>query len=269
MAGSAAARWRSNSRLPLSAHWRSSRTRTTGWSCDDRGQETDHRGEEQVTLGVGVGGLGRRQVRDAAGQGRAPVGTVRTRGPPRGPGALFGGVGDVVPEGLGEQPVGGGQVLVAVTEQHAGPVVEGRPGRLGHQGRLTLAGLAGDEEDLAAQPLATRLAARSSTPVSVCTADHSDRRAEARRAGSGIDARVLGASERLPEHLDGLHRVGQALQLELAERPTLVPAAPTGHGPHDIGRQDLPALAPGTQPGRLDDRVPEVVVVLLARPRPR
>ena len=32
--------------------------------------------------------------------------------------------------------------------------------------------------------------------------------------------------------------------------------------PHDVGGQDLPALAGGTEPGRLDHRVPEVVVVL-------
>ena len=41
-------------------------------------------------------------------------------------------------------------------------------------------------------------------------------------------------------------------------------AATTGHGPHHVGRQNLPALALGAESGRLDDRVPEVVLVLFA-----
>src|ERR1700674_1430303 len=39
-------------------------------------------------------------------------------------------------------------------------------------------------------------------------------------------------------------------------------AAPTGHQWQHMGSQDLPALARGTKPGRLDDRIPEVVAVL-------
>ena len=61
---------------------------------------------------------------------------------------VLGGVGDVVAERLGEELVGGGQVLLAVPEQHAGPVVEGGTGRFGHQGGLAQAGLTRDEEDL-------------------------------------------------------------------------------------------------------------------------
>ena len=41
-------------------------------------------------------------------------------------------------------------------------------------------------------------------------------------------------------------------------------ASPTGHGPHHVGSQNLPALALGAEPGCLDDRVPEVVLVLSA-----
>ena len=41
-------------------------------------------------------------------------------------------------------------------------------------------------------------------------------------------------------------------------------APPTGHGSHEVGRQDLTGVAAGTEPGSLDDRVPEVVTVLVA-----
>ncbi len=42
-------------------------------------------------------------------------------------------------------------------------------------------------------------------------------------------------------------------------------AAPsTGHGPHDIGREDLPALAAGTETCSFDYRVPVVIAMLLA-----
>ena len=42
-----------------------------------------------------------------------------------------------------------------------------------------------------------------------------------------------------------------------------MPAASARHQPHDVGGQDLAALTPGAQTGRLDDRVAEVVVVLV------
>ena len=149
MACSAAARWRKSSRLPLSAHWRSSRTRTTGWCCRHRGQQTDHGGEEQEALGVGVGGLRRREVRDSAGQGRHQPGQFRPVFLDVGEELVLGSVGDVVPEGLGEELVGGGEVLLAVAEEHTGPGVEGGPGRLGHERGLAQTGLARDEQDLA------------------------------------------------------------------------------------------------------------------------
>ena len=65
---------------------------------------------------------------------------------------VLGGVGDVVPERFGEELVGGGEVLLAVAEQHTRPGVESGPGRFGHQGGLAQAGLARDEHHLA--PLA-------------------------------------------------------------------------------------------------------------------
>ena len=62
---------------------------------------------------------------------------------------LLGSVGDVVPEGLGEELVRGGEVLLAVPEQHTGPCVEGGSGRLGHERGLAQTGFARDEEHLA------------------------------------------------------------------------------------------------------------------------
>ena len=67
--GSAEARWRSSSKLPSSAHCRSSRTRTTGWR-PSRGQQTHHGSEEQEPFGVGVGGLARGRSRMRLAQGR-------------------------------------------------------------------------------------------------------------------------------------------------------------------------------------------------------
>ena len=43
---------------------------------------------------------------------------------------------------------------------------------------------------------------------------------------------------------------------------TFVTAAAASRQSHDVCRQDLPALTAGAEPGRFDDRVAEVVVVL-------
>ena len=58
-------------------------------------------------------------------------------------------MGDIVAERLGDQLVGGGEVLLAVPEQHEGPLVEGGAGGLRHQGGLAQARFAGDQEDFA------------------------------------------------------------------------------------------------------------------------
>ena len=64
----------------------------------------------------------------------------------------FVGLGDVVAEGLGEELIGRGEVLLAVPEQHKGTVVERGSGRLGHQRGLTETRLARHEQHVA--PLA-------------------------------------------------------------------------------------------------------------------
>ena len=70
--------------------------------------------------------------------------------------------------------------------------------------------------------------------------------------------------EGLPQHLDGLDGIGQALQVRGPSERHWWSVAPAGHQPHHVGGQDLAALAGGAEPGRLDDRVAEVVVVLSA-----
>ena len=80
--------------------------------------------------------------------------TVPNRGLDVGEELVLGSVGDVVAEGFGEELVGGGEVLLAVAEQHTGPGVERGPGRLGHEGGLAQTGLTRDEQHLA--PFAAR-----------------------------------------------------------------------------------------------------------------
>ena len=99
-------------------------------------------------------------------------------------GELFlGGVGDVVAECLGEQLVGGGEILLTVSEQHAGPGVEGRPCRLGHHGRLAQTRLARDQVDLTSptcRHLFHGIGDRRHLGIS---AHHSDRRVHSQTSG--------------------------------------------------------------------------------------
>jgi transposase len=46
--------------------------------------------------------------------------------------------------------------------------------------------------------------------------------------------------------------------------PTCLGSTPTRHQPHHLGSQNLATLAGGTEPGRLDDGIPEVTVVDIA-----
>ena len=174
------------------------------------------------------------------------------------------------PEGFGEQLVRGGEVFLAVPEQHTGALVERDPGRLGEQRGLAETGLARHQEHLPAltrgdplERIQRRPPARRRGPTTP-TAGRT-----ARRAGSGTTGPRLVDAERLPQHLDRLDRIGQALQGERAERPAVVAAAAPGRQPDDVGRQHLPARTAGAQPRRLDDRLTEVVVVLAGSPRRR
>ena len=135
-------------------------------------------------------------------------------------------------------------------------------GRLGDERGLAQTGLARDEQHLASlaggDPL-DRVRHRRRSRLR--GRPHPTAGRTARRPGSGTRVRRSSA-ERFPAHLDGLHRIGQALQRQRPDRAACVAAAPTGHGPHHVRGEDLAALARRAQPGRLDHRVAEVVVVL-------
>ena len=131
---------------------------------------------------------------------------------------VFGRVRDVVAEGLGEELVGRGEILLAVPEQHAGPAVEGRPGRLGDQRGLAQPGLARDEQHLA--PLARgdplgRVRHRRRLGLA---ADHTHPGRTARRPGNGHRVRSRshrGAPRRTSTVSTGS---GKSLQLQTARR---------------------------------------------------
>ena len=175
---------------------------------------------------------------------------------------LLGGVGDVVAERFGEELIRRGEVLFAMPEQHARPAVERGPGRLGDQRGLAQTGLTRDEEHLAAFAPGDTLERIQHRRHLGFPAHDTRRGAHRQTPRQRDDGPGVGRAERFPQHLDGLHRIGQALQGELPERTAFVTAAATSRQPHDVRRQDLPALTAGAQPGRLDDRVAEVVVVL-------
>ena len=170
-------------------------------------------------------------------------------------------LGHVVREGLGEQLIGRGRSSSQCPNSTVAPGVERGPGERAGQRGLAQPRLAGDQHDLAARRLRPPVAGvgpggdrrRPTTPTSGRTA---------RRAGSGTGAAAGAASVGSHSHLDRGDRLGQALQLEVAERPALVPAPAARHGGHDLRRQDLATVAPRAQSGRFDDRVAEVVVVL-------
>ena len=226
-------------------------------------QQPHHRREQLVALGVGIGRRRRRQARQPAGEGRDQPGQRRTVRVDVGDELLLGGVGDEVAERLGEELIGRRQVLFAMPEQHARITVERGPSRLGHERGLAQTGLARDEDHLAAAGAGDTLERiQDRRRLGLAAHDTHRRDVSPRRPGSGTAARLRRCPGRLPQHLDRLDRIGQALQGELAQRTALVSAAAPSRQPHDVRSQDLPALTEGAQPGRFDDRVTEVVVVL-------
>jgi hypothetical protein len=223
-----------------------------------------HRGcEQQIALGVGVGCLRRREIGDPAGEGRGEAGQFGSVVIGVGAELVLGRVGDVVTESLSEELIGGGEVLLTVTEQHAGAIVERVPSNLGDEGGLAQPGLAREEERL--QPCSsgdTFEGVHDRGHLGAAT-DHPHGGAHGQTCGQWDRSRI-GPGERLPEHLDRLDGAGKTLQSQLPERPALMTATPTRHQPDHLARQDLTAFALRAQPGRLDHRVPEVVVVLPA-----
>ena len=115
-------------------------------------QQPDHRGEEEEALGLGIGGLRRRKLRQPLSQGRDQPGQLRSVHVERSE-LVFWGMGDVVAERFGEQLVRGGEIFFAMPEQHTGTGVEGSAGCLCNQRGLAETRLARDEKHLA--PLAS------------------------------------------------------------------------------------------------------------------
>ncbi len=97
-------------------------------------------------------------------------------------------------------------------EQHARPAVERGPGRLRDQRGLAEPGLTRDEEHLAAFALSDALERIQHRRHLGLPADHTRRRAHRQTARQRDDGSVVGHAERFPQHLDGLDRIGQALQ---------------------------------------------------------
>ena len=101
-------------------------------------------------------------------------------------------------------------------------------------------------------------------PASGGTSHHACHGAHREAHGKRDEGVTAGPSQGLPEDLHRRDRVGQALQRQLPHRPARVPAAAAGDGADHIRGQDLPTFAAGTEPRRLDHRVPEVVALLPA-----
>ena len=261
----------SNCRLALSAHCRSSSTSTTGWCCDTMHQQTDHRGEQLVTLGVGIGRLRRPEPRQpgwtSAGINRASSDRARPRGrraPLRGRGST------IVAERFGEELIRGGEVFFAVPEQHARIAVERGPGRFGDERGLAETGLTRDEEHLAAFAPGDTLE-RMRHRRQLGFAAHDTRGGAHRPDGQATGRR--GPVSSAPRGSQRTSTVGTG-----SGRPFNV-SAPTGLHSWRLRRPAInrtrsaaricPLSQRRAQSRRFDHRIAEVVVVLARRPRPR
>ena len=184
-------------------------------------QQPDHRREHLVPLGVSIRRRRRSQPWQPARQRRDQPGQLRSPRLDVGDELLLGGVGDEVAQRFGEQLVGSGDVLLAMPEQHTRAAVERDPGRLRDQRGLAETRFPRDQQHLPAltggDPL-ERIQHRRQLGVS---AHDTDRRAHGQPAGQRHDRPRLVRAERFPQHLDGLHRIGQALQGEPAQRTAL------------------------------------------------
>ena len=143
------------------------------------------------------------------------------------------------------------------------PVAERGPGRFSDQSGLTETCLTRDQEHLAAFAPGDTLERIQQRGHLGFPAHDTRRRAYSETPRKRDADPGVGPAERFPQNLDGMHRIGQTLQGEFAERMTFVPAAAASSQSHDVCSQHLPALTAGAEPGRFDDRVAEVVVVLV------
>jgi hypothetical protein len=203
--------------------------------------EEAHRGGiEEVALGVGVGALGCGEIPQALLEGGHQAGELAPMGGDVRTEQRLLSVGHVVGERFVEGSVGCTHLFVAAPEKDGQPVLVGPPGDLRDEGGLALAGFPGDEDDLASLARGTRLAAAErrrapprGRPPPRRDGEPGGPEEECRPTRSSSSVR---GSQPTDERLDGL---GQALELELAERGKGVGASAPGAGPHQVGNQDL------------------------------
>ena len=180
-------------------------------------------------------------------------------------------VGHVVAERFGEQLVRRREVLLAVPEQHARPVVERRAGRLGDERGLAESGLAGHEHDLAPVAGATRFDRVGHRTQLRLVPDHTGGRTHRQSAWEGQLRRGCGRRvhrcgrqdllvARLPRHTEGLEGLPQALQLEQADGLEVMAATAPREEPHERADVDRARAGGRLQPCRLDDRSAVAVV---------
>ena len=169
-------------------------------------------------------------------------------------------------ERLVERSVRSTHLFVAAPEEHGHPVLVDLAGDLRDEGGLALAGLPGKEDDLTPLPSGNPLGGGGKRGELVLAPDdpHGGTVGQAGRKRHPSRPGCVG-SQRLPADLERLDGLGQALQLELAERGEGVGASAPGVGPHHVGNEDLTAFGSCAQAGGLDDRFAEVVLVLLGR----
>ena len=174
---------------------------------------------------------------------------------------VFGGMGDVMAERLREELVRGREVFLAMPEQHARARIERGARCLGDQRGLAQARFTRDEQHLASFAVRDALERIRHRRHLDLASDHADRGPYSQTSGQRDAGRGICRADWLPQQLDRLDGIRQALQDQFAERAVFVTATPTSHPPHHVCCKDLSALATGTQPCRFDHRVAEVVVV--------
>ena len=176
-----------------------------------RRKEAHDGGEQEEPLGVCVGSPGRRQVGDAARQGRKDSGQLGPVSGHVGEELILRGVGDVVPERLGEELVGSGQLLLAVAEEDHRPSLVCDPGCLGYEGGLAESGLTGDEHHFTSSAARHPLVGIGYRLGFSDTTDHTHIRSNCQMARERDSTDVDGAVQGLPQNPHCLDRVRKSL----------------------------------------------------------
>ena len=253
--------WRRSWRLAVSAQCRSSSTSTSGARCD--WAATSSAVPSNISSRSVSGSPTRSVSAPISGTRRADAARCADRNPAN---DFRVAVTHQGRDDLDPRLVRDADVLIRVAEHHDRPVGVRRSCGLGDERGLAHPGLTRHEHHLAPlRRLRARLRASASTSSSAPRPKNPNSASVAAptsRPGNGTEPRPR---RRLPHHLDRIHRLGQTLQLQRAELDERLGRVAAHHHPHDLGDEDLPALRRRAQPGGFDDRVAEVVVVLLDR----